>query len=247
MEEKDRMHRLTVVLPTYNEKENVRRISEAILAQPLEDMGLLIVDDGSPDGTGDIADEMAAANPRIRVMHREGKGGLGTAYLAGFRYAMDRGAEYLFEIDADFSHNPADLPRLYEAASKADAAIGSRYVKGGGCEGWSWFRWMISRGGNLYTKIVARTKTTDTTAGFRCYTKRVLEALMALDRIDARGYAFQVEMTFAAEALGFKIVEVPITFTERVEGESKMSGNIFWEGLTVVWGLRRKYRDLLKK
>ena len=241
----DRMRELTVVLPTYNEKENVRKIAEAILSQPL-DLSLLIVDDGSPDGTGDIADEMAAADPRIRVMHREGKGGLGTAYLAGFRYAIDRGAEYLFEIDADFSHNPADLPRLYEAASKADAAIGSRYVKGGGCEGWSWFRWMISRGGNLYTKIVARTRTTDTTAGFRCYTKRVLEALMALDRIDARGYAFQVEMTFVAEALGFEITEVPIIFTERVEGESKMSGNIFWEGLKVVWGLRRKYRDLLK-
>lgn len=246
MDNTDRMHELTVVLPTYNEKDNVRGITEAILSQPL-DLGVLIVDDNSPDGTGAIADEMAAADDRIRVLHREGKGGLGTAYLAGFRYAIDRGAEYLFEIDADFSHNPADLPRLYEAARNADAAIGSRYVKGGGCEGWSRFRWMISRGGNVYTKVVARTRATDTTAGFRCYSKRVLEAIMALDRIDARGYAFQIEMTFVTEALGFKIVEVPITFTDRVVGESKMSGNIFKEGLKVVWGLRRKYADLLKK
>jgi dolichol-phosphate mannosyltransferase len=241
----ERMRELTVVLPTYNEKDNLPRIAEAILSQPL-DLSLLIVDDNSPDGTGEVADRLAEQDERIHVLHREGKGGLGTAYLAGFRYAMDRGAQYLFEIDADFSHNPDDLPRLYEAAAGADAAVGSRYVKGGGCEGWSWFRWMISRGGNLYTKIVARTKTVDTTAGFRCYSRRVLEALMALDRIDARGYAFQIEMTFVAEALGFRIVEVPIIFTERVGGESKMSGNIFWEGLKVVWGLRRKYADLLK-
>ncbi len=238
------MRELVVVMPTYNERENLEKIVAAILSQPL-DLSVLIVDDNSPDGTGEIADRLAAADARVEVLHREGKGGLGTAYRAGFRYALERGAQYLFEIDADFSHNPDDIPRLYEAARGADAAVGSRYVKGGGCEGWSLFRWMISRGGNLYTKVVARTRTVDTTSGFRCYTRRVLETI-PLDRVTSQGYAFQIEMTFVAEALGFRVVEVPIVFTERRGGESKMGFDIIWEGLRVVWGLRRKYADLLR-
>lgn len=238
------MRELTVVIPTYNEKENIERIVAAILSQPL-DLGVLIVDDNSPDGTGEIADAMAARDERIEVLHREGKQGLGTAYRAGFRYAMSRGAQYMFEIDADFSHNPDDIPRLYAAAREADAAVGSRYIKGGGCENWSFLRWMISRGGNIYTKLVARTRTVDTTSGFRCYSRRVLEAI-PLDRVTSQGYAFQIEMTYVAEALGFRIVEVPIVFVDREGGQSKMDADIFWEGLKVVWRLRRKYADLRK-
>jgi dolichol-phosphate mannosyltransferase len=236
------MHELTVVIPTYDERENIEQIIEAILGQPL-DLSVLIVDDNSPDGTGEIADRMAAKDDRVEVLHRPEKGGLGTAYRAGFRYAMERGAQYCFEIDADFSHNPDDLPRLYAAASGADAAVGSRYVKGGGAPDWSFFRWLISRGGNLYTKMVARTRTVDTTSGFRCYSRRVLDAI-PLDRVTSQGYAFQIEMTFVAETLGFHIVEVPITFVDRKGGESKMDSKIFWEGLRVVWGLRSKYADL---
>ncbi len=239
------MREIVVVIPTYNERENIERVVEAVLAQPL-DLSILIVDDNSPDGTGEIADRLAEEDARVEVLHRPGKGGLGTAYRAGFRYSLEREAQYLFEIDADFSHNPDDIPRLYAAAREADAAVGSRYIKGGGCENWSLYRWMISRGGNLYTKLVARTRTVDTTSGFRCYTRRVLEAI-PLDRVTSQGYAFQIEMTFVAEALGFRVVEVPIVFTDRRGGESKMGADIFWEGLRVVWGLRRKYADLLKR
>lgn len=238
------MRELVAVIPTYNERENIEGIVEAILRQDL-DISVLVVDDNSPDGTGDIADALAERDDRVEILHRRGKEGLGTAYRAGFRHALDRGAQYCFEIDADFSHNPGDLPRLYAAARKADAAVGSRYIKGGGSSDWSLFRWMISRGGNLYTKLVARTRTVDTTSGFRCYSRRVLEAI-PLDRVTSQGYAFQIEMTFVAETLGFRIVEVPITFTDREGGESKMDSSIFWEGLRVVWGLRRKYADLLK-
>lgn len=237
-----RMLEIVAVIPTYNEQENLEKIVEAILRQPLE-LSVLIVDDNSPDGTGEIADAIAERDNRVEVLHRQGKEGLGTAYRAGFRYALDRGAQFLFEIDADFSHNPDDLPRLYNGALQGDAAVGSRYVKGGACSDWSIFRWMISRGGNLYTKALARTKIVDTTSGFRCYTKRVLDAI-PLDRVTSQGYAFQIEMTYVAEALGFKIVEVPITFSEREGGQSKMGSDIFWEGLKVVWGLRHKYADL---
>jgi len=236
------MRDLTVVLPTYNERENIESIVAAILRQPL-DLSVLIVDDNSPDGTGEIADRLAAEDGRVEVLHRQGKEGLGTAYRAGFRYALERGAEYCFEIDADFSHNPDDLPRLYEAARDADAAVGSRYIKGGGAPDWSLLRWLISRGGNLYTKLVARTRTVDTTSGFRCYSRRVLETI-PLDRVTSQGYAFQIEMTFVAENLGFRVVEVPIMFVDRKGGESKMDSDIFWEGLKVVWGLRKKYADL---
>ena len=239
------MREIAVVIPTYNERENIEGIVEAVLRQPM-DISVLVVDDNSPDGTGDIADAIAGRDDRVEVLHRQGKEGLGTAYRAGFRYAMDRGAQYLFEIDADFSHNPDDIPRLYAAASESDAAVGSRYTKGGGCSNWSIFRWMISRGGNLYTKLVAHTRTVDTTSGFRCYTRRVLEAI-PLDRVTSQGYAFQIEMTFVAEALGFQVVEVPITFTNREGGKSKMDSGIFWEGLKVAWNLRRKYADLIRK
>lgn len=238
------MRELAVVIPTYNERENIEKIVEAVLRQSPE-ISVLIVDDNSPDGTGEIADRMAAGDDRVEVLHRQGKQGLGTAYRAGFRYALERGAQYCFEIDADFSHNPDDIPRLYAAAREADAAVGSRYIRGGGCENWSLLRWMISRGGNLYTKLVARTRTVDTTSGFRCYSRRVLESI-PLDRVTSQGYAFQIEMTFVAEALGFRVVEVPITFIEREGGQSKMDADIFWEGLKVVWGLRGKYADLRK-
>lgn len=238
------MRELVAVIPTYNERENIERIVEAVLRQPL-DISVLIVDDNSPDGTGAIADSIAERDERVVVLHRRGKEGLGTAYRAGFRYALDDGAQYCFEIDADFSHNPNDLPRLYAAASQADAAVGSRYIKGGGSSEWSIFRWIISRGGNLYTKLLARTRTVDTTSGYRCYSRGVLEAI-PLDRVTSQGYAFQIEMTFVAEALGFRVVEVPIIFSDREGGESKMNSAIFWEGIKVVWRLRRKYGDLLK-
>lgn len=231
-----------VIVPTYNEKDNIADIVEKILSQPL-DITILIVDDNSPDGTGVIADSLSEADARVKVLHRKRKEGLGTAYIAGFKYAMRNGADFMFEIDADFSHNPDDIIKLGEAVQNADLVVGSRYIKGGGTENWKMSRWLISRGGNLYTKIMARTDTTDTTSGFRCYRRKVLEAI-DLDKIDARGYAFQIEMTFVTEKLGFKVIEIPITFTDRMDGKSKMSFNIFFEGLVVVAGLRRKYRNL---
>ena len=201
---------------------------------------LLIVDDGSPDGTANLVKDMQAKFPgQLFILEREGKQGLGTAYIAGFRWAIANGYDYIYEMDADFSHNPADLERLYEACAVggADVAVGSRYTKGGKVKNWPWDRIFLSYGASLYVRMITWMPVKDPTAGFKCYTRKVLETI-DLDKIRFVGYAFQIEMKFAAYALGFKIKEVPITFVDRVEGVSKMSGKIVKEAIIGVLQMR---------
>ncbi|HEX6585918.1 MAG TPA: polyprenol monophosphomannose synthase [Solirubrobacterales bacterium] len=226
-----------VILPTYDEAENLERIADAVLEQLPATGSVLVVDDNSPDGTGEIADRLAAANERIRVLHRERKEGLGPAYLAGFRIALDAGAERIIEMDADFSHDPAYLPGLIAATENADLAIGSRYVEGGGVTDWGPVRRFISRGGSAYARIALRLPVRDLTGGFKCFRREVLEAI-DLGSIEARGYAFQVETTYRALELGFRVVEVPIVFRDRREGSSKMSKAIVAEAIWRVPAMR---------
>jgi glycosyltransferase involved in cell wall biosynthesis len=200
-----------------------------------------VVDDNSPDGTGKIADRLAASNPRVRVLHRPGKGGLGPAYIAGFRDGLARDYEALIEMDSDLSHAPADVARLLAEAPKVDLVIGSRYVPGGATENWSPFRRRLSRAGTAYAKFFLKLPLSDATSGFRCYRRAVIEAI-PLDDIRSEGYAFQIEMAWRAWILGFRLGEIPIVFTERREGASKMSRRIVAEALTKVfrWGLLRR-------
>lgn len=228
-----------LVLPTYNEAENLEPLVEAALANLPDSARVLVVDDNSPDGTGDLADRLAAAEPRIEVLHRAEKEGLGPAYIAGFRQALAAGASRIMEMDSDFSHDPADLPRLLAATEGADLAIGSRYVVGGGVENWSKVRQAISRGGSTYARVLLGLSIRDLTGGFKCFRREVLEAI-DLDAIAARGYAFQVEMTYRAIELGFSVTEVPIVFRERRAGASKMSRSIVleaaWRVPRMRWG-----------
>jgi dolichol-phosphate mannosyltransferase len=230
--------RVTVVVPTYNEIDNIER-----LALRIRDFGysLLIVDDGSPDGTGDAADRLAAADPSISVLHRTTKEGLGPAYVAGFDRALDDGAEIVIEMDADFSHDPADLPRLVGAVEAgADLAIGSRYVPGGTTPDWPWYRRFVSRNGNRYARLMLGVPIRDATAGFRAFTAKGLRSLPYRET-EASGYGFQVEMAWLAHRLGLTVVEVPVTFRDRAYGTSKMSGRIVAEAMWLVtlWGLGR--------
>ncbi|ROT03564.1 polyprenol monophosphomannose synthase [Muribaculaceae bacterium Isolate-104 (HZI)] len=235
-----------VIIPTYNEKENIRAITEAVLAlEPLFD--ILVIDDGSPDGTADIVRVLQKEHPgRIQMIERSGKLGLGTAYLTGFKKALESGYEYIFEMDADFSHNPADLPALRKAcaADGADVAVGSRYVTGVNVVNWPMGRVLMSYYASAYVRFVTGLPVRDTTAGFVCYTRRVLEAL-PLDKVRFKGYAFQIEMKFTAYKYGFKIKEVPIVFVNRVLGESKMSSGIFSEAVLGV--VKLKIASLFKK
>ncbi len=225
-----------LILPTYNEAENLERIVTAALGV-LNDAApdghrVLVVDDGSPDGTGAIADRLASERPdEVEVLHRPAKAGLGQAYLAGFRHALDHGADRLFEMDADFSHDPNDLARLLAATADADLAIGSRYVDGGSVEGWGPVRRVVSRGGCWYAEHVLGLPVRDLTGGFKCYRREVLEAI-DLDTVRSQGYAFQVELTFRAVRHGFRVKEVPIVFRDREAGTSKMSWRIAVEA---VW------------
>jgi dolichol-phosphate mannosyltransferase len=230
-----------VILPTYNEAENLERIVGAVLEQLPPSRRVLIVDDNSPDGTGQIADRLASFDESIAVLHRDRKEGLGPAYLAGFRVALDAGAERIIEMDADFSHDPAYLPRLIEATENADLAIGSRYVPGGGVTDWGPMRRLISRGGSAYARIALRLPVRDLTGGFKCFRRVVLETI-DLDTIEARGYAFQVETTYRALKAGFRVVEVPIVFRDRVDGTSKMSKAIVAEAMWRVPAMRFKRR-----
>lgn len=225
-----------VVVPTYNELENLPRILDATRAS-LPSGHILVVDDGSPDGTGALADERAAADDHIHVMHRTAKAGLGRAYIAGFEWALDRDYTHVFEMDADFSHDPAMLPVMLDAAQEADLVIGSRWVAGGGTVGWPLKRRLLSRGGSFYARSILGVDIRDLTGGFKCFNRRVLQAI-DLGGIHAVGYGFQIELTWRALQQGFTVREVPITFTDRVYGESKMSGAIFREALSVVWKLR---------
>lgn len=225
-----------VVVPTYNERENLPRLLDAVHAS-LPEGHVLVVDDGSPDGTGAIADEHAAADERVHVLHRAGKQGLGTAYLAGFRWALERDYTHIFEMDADFSHDPADLPRFLTAARDADVVLGSRWVRGGETPGWPLRRQLLSRGGSLYARTILGVDVRDLTGGFKCFRRRVLQAI-DLDAVRTVGYGFQIELTWRALQQGFRVVEIPIRFADRAAGESKMSGDIFKEALVLVWKLR---------
>ncbi|MGZ5309989.1 MAG: polyprenol monophosphomannose synthase [Solirubrobacterales bacterium] len=232
-----------VVLPTYNEAGNVERLVAAVRGK-LDAVGhrILIVDDNSPDGTGEIADNLAAAHEDVEVLHRARKEGLGPAYLAGFRRALESGAELVVSMDSDFSHDPAHLPVLLEAAKEADLVLGSRYIEGGGVAEWGPLRRAISRGGSAYARTVLGIDVRDLTGGFKCFHRRVLEAI-DFDQVESRGYAFQVEMTYRAIRAGFRVVEVPITFRERQVGSSKMSRSIVAEAMWRVPALRWRLRE----
>jgi dolichol-phosphate mannosyltransferase len=226
-----------VILPTYDEAENLERIVGAVLEQLSPSGTVLVVDDNSPDGTGEIADRLAGSDGSVRVLHRARKEGLGPAYLAGFHLALDAGAERIVEMDADFSHDPAYLPRLIGAAENADLVIGSRYVPGGGVTEWGQVRRFISRGGSAYARMVLDLPIRDLTGGFKCFRREVLEAI-DLDTIEARGYAFQVETTYRAIRAGFRVVEIPIVFKDRRDGTSKMRGAIVAEAIWRVPAMR---------
>jgi dolichol-phosphate mannosyltransferase len=228
--------RYLVCVPTYNERQNLPVIAPQILAQDPR-LEMLVIDDGSPDGTGEVADEMAASNPRIHVLHRTAKEGLGRAYLAGFRWALERGYDYIFEMDADFSHDPKFLPAFIEAIRSADVVIGSRYKQGVNVINWPMSRLLLSLGANQYARLITGLPVEDSTGGFKCFRRKVLESL-ELDRVKSNGYAFQIEMSFRAWKKGFRIVEIPIVFTDRVEGQSKMSRKIVREAIWMVWWLR---------
>ena len=224
-----------VVIPTYNEKENAEAIAKAVL-ENLEIGELLFVDDNSPDGTGAICDALAAANPRVHVMHRESKEGLGRAYLAGFRWALDHGFDRIFEMDADFSHDPHELPNFIKAAEDADLVLGSRYTGGIRVMNWPLSRLLISTFAGVYVRAITGMPVMDPTGGFKCFRREVLEAI-DFSKITSNGYSFQIEMTHNAWMKGFKIVEIPITFADRTSGKSKMSKNIAVEAFFKVWKL----------
>jgi dolichol-phosphate mannosyltransferase len=230
--------RALVIVPTYNERENIARLIEQVLAQDAR-IDVLVVDDGSPDGTGDIVDGIAAQTSRVHVLHRGRKLGLGTAYLAGFKWALERPQyAYVFEMDADFSHDPAHLPQFLSAIQYADLVLGSRYRFGKvTVVNWPISRLILSYSANIYARIVTGLQLFDSTGGFKCFRREVL-ASIDLDAVRSNGYAFQIEMSFRAWKRGFRIMEIPIVFVDRTEGESKMSGHIVREAIWMVWRLR---------
>jgi dolichol-phosphate mannosyltransferase len=230
-----------LVLPTYNEAENIEPIVRAARAQLRDGDRILVVDDNSPDGTGQIADRLATEVDGVEVLHRPAKDGLGRAYLAGFRRALDAGADLVLEMDSDFSHDPADIPRLIAAAEDADLVLGSRYVAGGSVVDWGLLRRLISRGGSWYARVVLGVKVRDLTGGFKCFRRSVLESL-DLDSVHADGYGFQIELTYRAINAGFKVVEIPIVFRDRRVGQSKMNARIALEAVWKVPALRRPIR-----
>lgn len=229
------MHRNLVIIPTYNEKENIGKIIPSVLAQPVP-FHVLVVDDGSPDGTASLVKDLQKKNPgKVFLIERQEKKGLGTAYIAGFHWGLEKGYDYIFEMDADFSHNPDDLPVLYRTCAEqgADLAIGSRYISGVNVVNWPLGRVIMSYLASIYVRLITGMHIKDTTAGFKCYSRKVLETI-ELDRIRFKGYAFQIEMKFTTWKHGFRLVEIPIIFTDRKFGHSKMSGGIFNEAL---WGV----------
>jgi len=228
-----------VIIPTYNELSNLHKIVPLVLEQDSR-IDVLVVDDNSPDGTGKVADDLARQNPRIHAIHREGKKGLGTAYVAGFRWALERDYAFIFEMDADFSHDPKHLPQFLEAAADADVVLGSRYLKGRvTVVNWPMARLLLSYFANIYAKVVTGNRLYDATGGFKCFRRKVLETIK-LDQVHSNGYAFQIEMSFRAARMGFRIVEIPIVFVDRTDGVSKMSGHIVREAIWMVWRLRFK-------
>ena len=236
--------RAVMVLPTYNEADNLAWVVDRLrVAQP--EVDVLVVDDGSPDGTGDVADRLAAQDPRVHVLHRSAKGGLGAAYLAGFAWALDAGYDVIGEMDADGSHQPEQLHRLLEALLDADLVIGSRWVPGGSVVNWPWQRELLSRGGNLYVRLLLGVGVRDATAGYRLFRRSTLEKI-GLDEVRSTGYVFQTDLVARTLHAGLTVREVPIEFVERVRGESKMSGQVALESLKRItgWGLRERLRRL---
>ena len=232
------MPRAVLCLPTYNERENIEAMIDALGGVLDTDRDrVLVIDDGSPDGTGEIADRLAAERPWVSVLHRETKEGIGPAYIAGFRRALSDGAELVLEMDCDFSHNPADVPRLIAATDDADLVLGSRYAPGGGTANWGLVRRIVSRGGCLYAQVLLGMRVRDLTGGFKCFRRATLEAI-DLDALSAHGYAFQIETTYRVRKAGLRIEEVPITFVERRAGASKMTGSIVAEAMWKVPLLR---------
>jgi dolichol-phosphate mannosyltransferase len=226
-----------VIIPTYNERFNIARLIPAVLAQD-PSLEILVVDDGSPDGTGDIVDGIAANNPRVNVIHREGKLGLGTAYIAGFRWALERKYDLVFEMDADFSHNPERIPEFLEAIKEADVVLGSRYQDGHvNVVNWPMSRLFLSYAANIYARLVTGLPIFDTTGGFKCFRRNVLESI-DLNAVKSNGYAFQIEMSYRVWKRGFSLFEIPIIFVDRTEGVSKMSKKIVREAVWMVWRLR---------
>lgn len=229
------MNKTLVVVPTYNERENLPLLVARLHALPVP-VDLLVVDDNSPDGTGKLADDLAAAHASIHVLHRQEKNGLGRAYIAGFKWALEQGYEFIFELDGDLSHNPDDIPMFLEAAKGADLVLGSRYLNGIRIINWPLTRLMLSKGAAKYVQIVTGMPFTDPTGGYKCFRRRALMAL-GLDAVHSNGYSFQIEMTHKLWRQGFKVVEVPIIFTDRFQGFSKMSGHIIREAFIMVWRL----------
>jgi len=231
--------RAVVCLPTYNERENLERMLRALGEVLGPEDRVLVIDDASPDGTGELADRLGAELGYVHVLHRGKKEGLGPAYLAGFDHALAQGAELILEMDCDFSHDPADVPRLLARAEHADLVLGSRYASGGRIENWSRLRRFVSAGGSLYARLLLGVPVHDLTGGFKCYRRAVLEA-MDVDAISAKGYAFQIETTYRALRAGYRVIEVPITFVDRTQGSSKMSKTIFLEAVWKVPVLRAR-------
>jgi len=229
--------RALVIIPTYNERDNLPRLIPMVLEQDPR-IEVLVIDDASPDGTGQVADQIAAADPRVHVIHRSGKLGLGTAYLAGFHWGIERGYDYLLEMDADFSHDPAHLPQFLEAIADHDVVLGSRYLEGRvTVVNWPITRLLLSYFANIYARLITGLPVYDATGGYKCFRRRVLEAI-DLDRVRSEGYAFQIEMSFRAWRRGFRLGEIPIVFVDRTLGESKMSKRIVREAIWRVWHLR---------
>jgi dolichol-phosphate mannosyltransferase len=228
--------RALVCLPTYDERDNVAPMVEAILAVDPK-VEVLVIDDNSPDGTGEIADGIAARETRVHVLHRAGKEGLGKAYLAGFAWALERGYGLVLEMDADFSHDPKYLPAMLAASRSADLVLGSRYVPGGGTVNWGLGRKILSRGGSFYARMVLGIGVRDLTGGFKCFRREVLESI-DLPTVECSGYAFQIELTYRALRKGFRVAEIPIVFVDRRVGQSKMSRRIVLEGIRKVWSIR---------
>ena len=241
MAEGPKGRRVLVIVPTYDEAENIEPLVSAIFEATERlphRMEILVVDDDSPDGTGVIADRLAREDPRVHVLHRKEKAGLGRAYLAGFAWALERDYELVMEMDADFSHDPAHLPSLLAAAEEADVVLGSRYVPGGGTVHWGLGRRLLSKGGSLYARTLLHLPYRDLTGGYKVFRREVLEAL-DLETVRSEGYAFQIELTLRAHRQGFRIVEVPIVFEDRRVGQSKMSRRIVFEAVRLVWKLRK--------
>lgn len=227
-----------VVIPTYNESENVLAMAEAVLAVLPPEGRILFCDDNSPDGTGRLIDGLCAREPRVHVLHRTAKEGLGRAYVAGFARALEMDATHVVEMDCDFSHDPKDVTRLLAAVAEADVVVGSRYVKGGACTGWPFKRWLISRAGGLFIRLMLGLPVKDPTGGFKCFTREALASLGDFSAIRSFGYSFQMEMNYRMWKAGLKIKEIPITFAERRAGASKISGSIAAETLKMVFKLR---------